>query len=209
MVTGALLASSDLHLRDFLTWKQCLCSSWFSVDFPSINSSTCILKLCRYSVSVSILSCGRVAQLSYATVKPLFCLLFVLTLPSASSIWFCWALVWEEAVNSHNASHDFFSVCYTSPSAVSFFMLIGCSLFSYSGAELNSGTVILCSCIIISALFLLFTITKHWVFFIKLSVMTTECFLNGHCGCSNLFFICILFHTFLQWVFFPVCSAVA
>lgn len=78
--------------------------------------------------------------------------LFSLVLPSSSM---------EEVVNSHKGSCDFVQCLLYSTLSCIFSMLIGHSLFSDSGAELNSYTGIVCSFIIISALFLLLTITKH------------------------------------------------
>lgn len=88
-----------------------------------------------------------------------------------------------------------------------FFVLIGHSLSGCTGAEwyFITGTVIFCLLfLIISAFLLLLAITKHWGFFITLSVMATVCFgfFNGHQGCK-------IFHThsldtFLQWMFAAV-----
>lgn len=82
-------------------------------------------------------------------------------------------------------------------SAVSFFMLIGRSLFSYAGAELNSGTVTFCP-FIISALFFAFGYYKTLSFFSKAVGYDHKTLGFSKWPLLNLFFICILFYTFVQ-----------
>lgn len=146
-------------------------------------------------------------SLSSEMLKAKKCLLCILSLPSARVVWFCWALVWEEALNGHNGSQGFFQCLLYFPLSCVFIMLIACNLLSCSGAELFSGTVIFCSSYVTtSAFFFCFWPLLRAELLSHNCVIATECFLNSLCG-DEIFFLCILFYIFLQC--FPLlCFAV-